>query len=729
MIKTILARDNLMVGYGRLADQTPASQLEVGCRPSVFYGPRRDAESLITRKIYTALIVKPRKLVDMSGRVYVLGLPSGDGTTPSLWQEQLKQLSGNLSRKACWVPMNQTASELETQADIYRQTFIAESSQVHDRDLLPDVKVTTEAFISDSTFRETINLEGLDAADWQCWVLHWHEPEIAVSNKINSTGVDFNSSRLYSWRGNVFFGVQGYQESLAPVSWAEAGWRQHNAGTDQRFGDIVQSIAEMDVLLGFQYQSNNKKVFRIPLEERGKVSHGNSDGMILWQYDCSSPFEIRYSVASNHDELLSQEWEPVNTSRNQVRIKDQEWLAKQKPAPAGASANLKKKYDRTLLVLRQMQDPSGGIIAAPEFDYNFINCGGYGYCWGRDAGFISYAMDICGMHKESAEFYRYMARCQSADGSFLHRHDMNGKLGSSWGLLQPDETGSVLFGLSQHIKLGGDSAIADELKDMITKGADWLAQSRYKDGSPLPISGHDLWEEREGIHFYAIGAMIAGLEAALFICDQRGWEKPALWTKRTQELKEILNSEVFIRQQEGKPAFVRTLKRRIDGASRARFEDQGQGVETYVNQDGRNEYRLEADFVVDVAQLGAFYPYEVLDLEQNGDALDSLIQQVRDQLWRPGGGVGRYEGDFYREGNPWVLATMWLGLAASKRGRKDLASECWDWVMTHIPEEGLIPEQVNPETGKPAWVMPLTWSHAMFALGVHQFPATVLGND
>ena len=126
-------------------------------------------------------------------------------------------------------------------------------------------------------------------------------------------------------------------------------------------------------------------------------------------------------------------------------------------------------------------------------------------------------------------------------------------------------------------------------------------------------------------------------------------------------------------------------------------------------------------------ELGAGYPYDIFDRDEYSKEWTQLIHDVDRKLWREGaGGVGRYESDYYRDGNPWILATVWLGLAAAQHGETDIARKCWDWTVEHATEHGLYSEQIDPKTGNPSWVMPLTWSHAMFALAVHQFDKEVM---
>ena len=63
-----------------------------------------------------------------------------------------------------------------------------------------------------------------------------------------------------------------------------------------------------------------------------------------------------------------------------------------------------------------------------------------------------------------------------------------------------------------------------------------------------------------------------------------------------------------------------------------------------------------------------------------------------------------------------LMVSFLNGCGKIDRGDKPLAIECLAWVLAHTPREGQLPEQIDPRTGEPSWVMPLTWSHAMFVL-------------
>jgi GH15 family glucan-1,4-alpha-glucosidase len=94
-----------------------------------------------------------------------------------------------------------------------------------------------------------------------------------------------------------------------------------------------------------------------------------------------------------------------------------------------------------------------------------------------------------------------------------------------------------------------------------------------------------------------------------------------------------------------------------------------------------------------------------------------MADSIREKLWCPGvGGILRYQGDTYRGGNPWVLATLWLGAVDLALGNIAGARECYAWAEAKTTELGMMPEQVHRESGLPCWVIPLGWSHAMMLL-------------
>lgn len=82
------------------------------------------------------------------------------------------------------------------------------------------------------------------------------------------------------------------------------------------------------------------------------------------------------------------------------------------------------------------------------------------------------------------------------------------------------------------------------------------------------------------------------------------------------------------------------------------------------------------------------------------------------------GGIGRYSGDTYYGGNPWILSTLWLALYYEKLKDIERMEELIAWVIEHATELGLLSEQVNKSNGSPISAVPLAWSHAFLILAV-----------
>ncbi|PIQ84128.1 MAG: hypothetical protein COV75_03825, partial [Candidatus Omnitrophica bacterium CG11_big_fil_rev_8_21_14_0_20_63_9] len=73
-------------------------------------------------------------------------------------------------------------------------------------------------------------------------------------------------------------------------------------------------------------------------------------------------------------------------------------------------------------------------------------------------------------------------------------------------------------------------------------------------------------------------------------------------------------------------------------------------------------------------------------------------------------------------GNPWFICTLYWAhyLTARAKVPEDLKNplQILEWVAEHALPSGVLAEQVNPHTGEPLSVSPLTWSHAAFVSAV-----------
>ncbi|MBB6670163.1 glycoside hydrolase family 15 protein [Cohnella nanjingensis] len=380
--------------------------------------------------------------------------------------------------------------------------------------------------------------------------------------------------------------------------------------------------------------------------------------------------------------------------------------------------DLKDLYERSVLMMKLMSDEAtGSIIAAPEFDERFSRCGGYAYCWGRDAAFITTALDKAGLTDMSTRFYEWTLTAQDPDGSWQQRHYHDGSLAPSWGL-QIDEGASILWGMYQHYLALSQDAQAPFLGSVweaVRKGAEYLLSYRDPDNG-LPLASRDLWEEREGQHTYSSAAVYAGMTAAASFSVLAG--EPALAERLRQAADRIAEAIKTLCWNEQGGVFYRGVNLTVTPEAYARAAEQGLAVSQLARSKGYVRHRLAHDPIVDVSLLGCAVPFAVVPPDH--DQALRTAEAVERALTVPGvGGIKRYENDAYIGGNPWILTTLWLAQYRAANRQLDEARRLLDWAVRHRTPSGLLPEQVDRETGAAAWVVPLTWSHAMFILTVH----------
>ena len=390
------------------------------------------------------------------------------------------------------------------------------------------------------------------------------------------------------------------------------------------------------------------------------------------------------------------------------------YLAKTVPCPVDRE-DVRRLYERSLLTMKLLSDEqSGAVVAAPECDEHFSRCGGYGFCWGRDAAFIATAMDKSGLSDLASRFYDWALIAQSSDGSWQQRHYHDGRLAPSWGL-QIDEGASILWGMWQHYLRECSPAFAAQVWPAVRRGAQFLL-SYLDPETGLPLPSVDLWEERTGEHLYSAAAVYGGLQGTAAFAELH---QDAELARQCRDAAERIRRQITDHcWNEERGAYLRGLKHQVDARIYEEAIMAGKKGSVSVDSKGYRAYVLAEDPILDVSLLGLCIPFGVLPADdprmaQTADALEAALTV-------PGvGGLKRYEDDPYIGGNPWILTTLWLCQYRIQQGRFDAAWPLLQWAIDHQTETGLLSEQVDRETGKPVWVVPLTWSHAMFILAVH----------
>lgn len=222
---------------------------------------------------------------------------------------------------------------------------------------------------------------------------------------------------------------------------------------------------------------------------------------------------------------------------------------------------LNKVYKRTILLFPLLTNQEvGGISAAIEVDENITKCGKYAYCWPRDAVFVTRALDILNMNKETEKFYKVFCKnTQSENGMWEQRFYTDGKLAPCWGY-QIDETASVIYGVNEHYKKTKEIKFLKDTLKMCEKATRFLfiymdnilgtrdesdvvkneIEETYhtKEREKLPIS-YDIWEMNEGVHLYSLAAIYGAFNSMLEIYENIKEE----YTNNRLKLENILKTK------------------------------------------------------------------------------------------------------------------------------------------------------------------------------------------
>lgn len=353
-------------------------------------------------------------------------------------------------------------------------------------------------------------------------------------------------------------------------------------------------------------------------------------------------------------------------------------------------------YKRSILLFPLLTNPeTGAIIASPEIDEEFSKCGRYAYCWPRDAVFITKAMDILKMDKETEKFYKvFCKKVQSKNGMFEQRFYTDGKLAPCWGY-QIDETASVVYGVYEHYKYTKSQKFLKENLQMCEKAIDFLKRyiNDILEGTNKYHVSYDLWEMNEGIHLYSLSSIYSAFECMLRIYDALGDDVSEFENNRLKEEK-ILKSRKEIERLQTE-------------------------VKKYINnnlydEEKKSYVRNADDKKMDISLLGAVVPFNVFKPKEK--KVQNTVERINLSIRTYTGGYQRFENDHYMNGNPWTIANLWMTLYYLETGEKKKAKETFDFVLKTVGKHYFLGEQISNETLKPNWVIGLGWSHAMFVI-------------
>lgn len=293
------------------------------------------------------------------------------------------------------------------------------------------------------------------------------------------------------------------------------------------------------------------------------------------------------------------------------------------------------------------------------------------------------------MEKETEKFYKTFCKMtQSKNGMWEQRFYTDGNLAPCWGY-QIDETASVIYGVYNHYEHTKNIKFLKDTLKMCENAVKYLEKyvQNILDEKDEEYKSYDLWEENEGIHTYSLSAIFSSFEIMIKIYEKLKSEfegnrlkiekiekELVILRKYLIEIKQYILKNLY---DENKKSFIR-------------------------NKDGK----------MDISLLGLVTPFRLFSPKEK--KILNTIERIELTLRTYTGGYLRYEGDSYANGNPWVIANLWMADYYLSAGNKSKARECFEFVVKSATEHGFLPEQVDNSTITAKWVIGLGWSHAMF---------------
>lgn len=550
-------------------------------------------------------------------------------------------------------------------------------------------------FHEDIYLRE-ITVENLEGQARQVRLFFSLDLGIGGNDLGDTAGYDPKTGALVHYKGPRYFLAGGLAGGEYKLSQFAVGQK----GTEGREGTFKD--AEDGALSGNPIaQGSVDSVMALHLEMAGN----SQETVYLWiaaglsWYDIARLDEvIKYKHPQNLFQRTEDYW----------RL----WVRKESPPLELLPEGLADFYRRSLIILRTQIDADGGILAANDSDIIYFNRDTYSYIWARDAALVAHALDQAGHPTAPRNFFQFISRLLQPEGCLLHKFNPDGTLASSWHPwyyegqpqipIQEDSTALVVWALWHHFVLYRDLDFIKPLyRPLIKKAADFMCQHRDQE-TGLPAPSYDLWEERRGILSFTVGAVFGGLTAAALFCQVLGEEERSAGYQQVAAQIRDAASQYLWRPHLNR--FCRMLSR---------------------DRLGQIDYDDTCD-----ASLWGLFAFGLYTADD--PRIVSTMSVLQEHLWvsTAVGGMARYEGDPYFRvspevpGNPWFICTLWLADFLLEIGGEEeiqRAVEILTWVADHALPSGVLPEQINPLTGEPVSVSPLTWSHGTYISTVHRY--------
>lgn len=450
--------------------------------------------------------------------------------------------------------------------------------------------------------------------------------------------------------------------------------------------------------------------------EIGIIKPGESKELDVFMYFANNEKTSQEEIWKNIDNIkrMDVKHEQASVERHWKKYVKDHINIELKEESNNYNKKFNKVYKRSILLFPLLTNKeTGGVAAAVEVDENLSQCGRYGYCWPRDAVFITRAFDKVKMQKETDKFYKIFCKnTQNKNGMWEQRFYTDGRLAPCWGY-QIDETAGVVYGTYQHYKVTEDKKFLKDTLKMCENAVKFLfiymdnilglhddsdvvkneIEKTYhtENRNKLPVS-YDLWEMNEGIHLYSLASIYSAFESLIKMYEVF---KPEYEEKNRLKLESVNKIEKKIE------FYKKEIKKYID---------------KNMYDERRNLFKRNTkDEITDISMLGVVVPFKMYENKER--KVINTVEKINMTLRTYTGGYLRFEGDHYREGkSPWSISTLWMSMYYDEIGEKEKKEECIKFIVESSNEHGLIGEQIDNSSMQPNWVIGLAWAHAMFIL-------------
>lgn len=538
----------------------------------------------------------------------------------------------------------------------------------------------------ENIFLRRLEIKNLSTETREFRIFFHHDFYISETEIGDTAFFDPENFSMIHYKGNRYFlistngGVDTFATGRKAFQGQEGTWR-----------DAEDGILSQGAITEGSVDSTIGKAFYIPPSQSAE--------MFYWIAAGDS-----YDEVSRLNKLVHERTPKVLLER--TRDYWRAWVNKNELDFGNLPRNVIQLFKRSLLIVRTQIDSGGAIIAANDSDVTLRATDHYSYLWPRDGALVAYALDLAGYSNLTRNFFDLCGRIIKPEGYFMQKYNPDGSLASGWHShwdpyqkrrlfpIQEDETALVLWALWNHYDEFRDiEFVRKHYRSLIVRAADFLVGFRDEETN-LPLPSWNLWEDRRGIHTFTCATVFGGLIAAANFANLFGEDElSVLYTTAANEVRDAMEKYLYSTEHS---RFVRALM-----------------------PTGHKSY--EHDVTVDASLFGTFY-FGVFP--PDNPMVQDTMKAVKEHLSSNTkiGGIGRYENDGYMRvtnetsGNPWFICTLWYAdyLIASSRNLEELerAVEVLEWVVARALPSGVLAEQVDPITGAPVSVSPLTWSHS-----------------